>query len=659
MEQAYLTDLTPDLSTTCELAAPGPSPVAPPRLKTFADADALICHSDWPYGGRGPLRSACRKAAWSVHALLAGARNAPFEPDPKNLDLAIVPYDPRLINDAWDGLSYRAAGFNSESAFDNARSAVRCVGRAAGMVLPALAPLILPGDPFEPLEQTANKYDKPNVRLFAAWCRQSSLDPQDVDDAALLAYRTYVLTHTIGKKPGQIIRLLARLWNSTARDNPAWPRTTLSAPRQGSPPSPPFTAYPVSLQEDIADLKVGMAGTTRRRSAGRRPGRKRASRPATIINVLANVRLALCALVAGGRDPASITDLGCLMNEPDLEAILLFHEDRAKARQQALPEAECGAPRLPYAIGTALVMIAQHHCEVAPETLQALKDIVADFRVESSGKPTLKNRRRVDQLLSDRDKLKRLMRLPRTLMEQALDLRQRAADVAHQAGQAKGTAAMLLTRQASCLASQAAFLAREAAAIGILCRIPLRIKNLDEIRIGTNLRFAGGSSDVVSLSFTVDETKNRIDLEFYIGPRLHALLQTYIEHFLPFFAAGSTDFEEKRWLFPSGDGRAGPVTIGRLRTIIVRSIADNVGVTINPHLFRALAVTLALEHSPGALEHCRLLLGDKSLKVVLRHYAMMQEKEAARHHSAIVDAEEDRLAQVSALPAQKRRGGRS
>jgi integrase len=158
----------------------------------------------------------------------------------------------------------------------------------------------------------------------------------------------------------------------------------------------------------------------------------------------------------------------------------------------------------------------------------------------------------------------------------------------------------------------------------------------------------------VTLNFTPDETKNRNDLEFYIGPRLHALLQTYMEHFLPFFAAGSTDFDDKRWLFPSGGGRAGPLSIGSVREIIIRTVADNVGVTIHPHLFRGLAVTLALEHSPDALEHCRQLLGDKSLKIVLRFYAMMQAQDAARRQSAIVDAEEDRLAEVPA-PASKPR----
>ena len=156
------------------------------------------------------------------------------------------------------------------------------------------------------------------------------------------------------------------------------------------------------------------------------------------------------------------------------------------------------------------------------------------------------------------------------------------------------------------------------------------------------------------LCFIESETKNRIDLEFYVGPRLHALLRTYIDHFLPFFAAGSTDPDENRWLFPSGGGRPGPLSIDRLRKIIVRTVAENVGATVNPHLFRCLAVTLDLEHSPGALEHCRLLLGDKTLTIVLRHYNMTLEKDAARRQSAFVDAEEDRLAPPP-VPRKERR----
>jgi hypothetical protein len=165
-----------------------------------------------------------------VNAIRAAARNEPFDPDMKNLDLTAVPFDIATINAAWKGRSYRAAGFNNKGTFRNARWAIRLIGRVAGTVLPCFAPPILPGDPFEPLLRTANKYDKPTTRLFAAWCRETGLCPGDIDDAVLRAYRAYVPTHMVGKNADQIIRLLARLWSDTARRDSAWPQAKLSAP---------------------------------------------------------------------------------------------------------------------------------------------------------------------------------------------------------------------------------------------------------------------------------------------------------------------------------------------------------------------------------------------------------------------------------------------
>jgi integrase len=634
-----------------------------PPLKTFADVDSYIQeHPDWRDCSRGSLRSICRGVAWRVNAILAGEHHEPFDPNPKKLDLATVPFDIAMINAAWSGRSYRAAGFTSERSFRNARWAIRRVGRAAGMVVPCVAPPLPPGDPFGPLLLTLNKYDKPAAGLFAAWCRWAGLLPSDIDDAVLIRYRTHVMTYMVGKPADEVIRLIARLWNSTARRDAAWPQMRLSAPCLLERYSLPLTAFPASFQNSVAALVVWMAGTKRRHAPGHREGRKLAMRPTSVNFRLYCIRWAAWALVAGGRDPSSITDLDCLVTETDMEAILLYYEERARIKQLALPEADRvpnphGSTAQTHAIGATLLMIAQYR-EVSPDKLKVLRALAADFRVPIPDKPTLKNRRRVYQFLNDRAKLKRLMRLPRTLMDEALTLRDASARAVHEAGLASADEATPLTHKAAVMARRAAYLSREAVLIGILCRIPLRIKNLHEIRIGTNLLFAGGGSNVVRLCFTEAETKTRIDLEFYVGPRLHELLRTYIDHFQPFFAADAVDFKEKRWLFPSCR-RPGPLSIEQMRKIIVRTVADNVGATINPHLFRALAVTLALEHSPDALDHCRLLLGDKTLTIILRHYAMLQQMDAARRQSAFVDAEEDRLAQVLAPPHVKRKGRQS
>ena len=155
------------------------------------------------------------------------------------------------------------------------------------------------------------------------------------------------------------------------------------------------------------------------------------------------------------------------------------------------------------------------------------------------------------------------------------------------------------------------------------------MKNLHTCRLGHNLRFAGGGSPIATLSFQAHEMKNDDDIEFGIRGRLCKALQTYIELFLPFFAATSPDFADKQWLFPAGDGKAGPLSHSQVRKTIIDTVAERVGAEFHPHLFRSLAVVFCLERDPAGLEHCRQLLGDKSMQVILTHYAAVRTKQAA------------------------------
>ena len=229
-----------------------------------------------------------------------------------------------------------------------------------------------------------------------------------------------------------------------------------------------------------------------------------------------------------------------------------------------------------------------------------------------------KNQRRLDQF-RDPVKLGLLLNLPRTVMAEALELRDRQP-------------------------AEAARLARTAIFFAIELRIPLRIKNLRTCRLGHNLRFAGPGSPLAILGFQVSEMKNRRDTEYSVSARLCQFLQVYIKQFLPFFTASSADFADKQWLFPAGDGKPGPLSDGQVRKTIIDTVAERVGADFHPHLFRALAVEFALRHDPGALEHCRQLLGDKTMQVILTHYAPIRTQEATDHQDRLVNAEADRLA---------------
>jgi integrase len=239
-----------------------------------------------------------------------------------------------------------------------------------------------------------------------------------------------------------------------------------------------------------------------------------------------------------------------------------------------------------------------------------------------------KNQQRLEQF-RDPVKLGLLLNLARTLMAEALELR---------------------TQQPA----EAARLARTAIFFAIELRIPLRMKNLHSCRLGHNLRFAGPGSPLAILSFQTFEMKTKRDTEYSVSERLCQFLHVYIEQFLPLFAATSPDFAKKQWLFPAGDGKPGPLSDGQVRKTIIDTVAERVGADFHPHLFRALAVEFALKHDPGALEHCRQLLGDKTMQVILTHYAPIRTKEATDHQDRLVNAEADRLAMPPARVKRKR-----
>jgi hypothetical protein len=651
MEQLSFHTFWSDVPTAPEAVEADQEAMAPPPVlrptvplktqgdTTFADVDEFIqSRTDWSSNTRSMMRASCRRAAWSITTILARRKGEPFDNTMKELDLGSVPFSILDFNQAWDGQSARSAGFNENKSFQNVRSVIRRIGREMGYVPASQAPSVAPGNCFMPLLEAADDYEKPATLRFIAWCQDRALTPADVESHTLVEYTDFVRGHLIKARIKDVAGTIVRLWNVASRTNPTWPQTKLTKPGKARVYTLPFSAYPPSLCADIDRFVEWMAGTDR---AGpfSQPGRKRPMRPSTIKNRLTSIRLAAWARVATGQNPHDIIDLKCLVSPEAAEAILTYYWGRAREHRSLAADDEAtqhanGSTSLLQNIGITLAIVAEHHCHIEGEQLKQVRALAAAARVPPRGKPTAKNRERLRQF-DDLRMRADLLSLSRQLMNEALEM-------------------MDTLPEDPSKQSEAARLARVAILIGILCRIPLRIHNLCSIRLGKNLKFVGDTDDSLLLTFAEHETKNWIELEFSVGPRLRDLIKIYIDRFLPFFAGQSPDFPTMNWLFPSGAGRSGHMSTGNGRKIITRTIHERVGATVNPHLFRSLAVKLCLERSPGALEQCRLLLGDKSLNVVLRHYAAMEEKEAARRQDALVDAEERRGAAYATRTGPKR-----
>jgi integrase len=623
------------------------------EVKTFADAVAYVQRrSDWSKPVRDVLASNVRRMGWVLAIVRARVDPGYILPERRKLDLTTIPFDIASINQRLRGVSYGAAGFERERSFRTAKSGFRRLGRELGKVLPHQAAEPPPGDPFAAFIDATTVYGRASARRFVAWCHDNGLTPKAVTGETMTRYAEFLEQNHFAMRIDRIVPHLVKVWTATAAANPDWPQAKLVLPGHRPPPNPPLSSYPASFQEEVAALVRRMGGTDTQ-TRFRRIGKKKPLRPATIKTRLACIRGAAAALIATGTDPQSITGLKDLVTEKAAERIVTFYWNKTERHRASLPESERQDFEGGYStnldgICSTLLIIAQHYCKIPipPEDLRELKELAADVRSPKQGRPTRKNRDRLRLLFDDRRNLTELMLLPRKLMREALEM----LDWLEQ------NKKHLTAKQVQARLYQAARKARTAILIGILCRIPLRIKNLASIRIGINLKFSGATSDVVTLAFEAFETKNWFALEFSVGARLVEMLRVYIDKFLPILEGGRTDIGPHRWLFPAGEeGRSGPLSIETTRTSIETAIYERVGVRINPHLFRAIAVRLCLEHSPGALEFCRQLLGDKTLQIVLAHYAALEAKEAARHQDLLVDREEDRLSQLATSRAKSAR----
>lgn len=458
---------------------------------------------------------------------------------------------------------------------------------------------------------------------FARWCHANGIAPEQVSRETLVRYETFVRTRTLHSEVPRLVGKLTKGWREAAKVLRDWPQGPLVAPPRREIVTLPFSDFPVSFQQEIAAWCERLQGTGPR-SPFRGDGPRRPLRRSSVKSRRYNLRQAASALVRLGRDPATITSLADLVDEVAFEAILQFYWDRAVAARtlaEGQPPRELQGTAQTTAIATALMSVARYHCKLEGDTLVRLRNMARDVTAPVQGQLSQKNRDRLRQF-DDPVIRAKLLHLPERLMRQAEGPGLRPCEAAR--------------------------LARVAAAIELLLHIPLRNGNLSELRLGVNLRYGDARQERIShLVFTPDQMKNRYLGEWAIGPELSAFLHRYIRVFRPILATAGGDC-----LFPAGFGEEGSLSPIAMAQSINKIIAEEVGAIVNPHLFRCLCARFILEHSPHALEDIRLLLGDKSLRVVLAHYAAVEPSHACRRHDEMLRRMRHKSSHLAGPPAK-------
>jgi integrase len=177
-----------------------------------------------------------------------------------------------------------------------------------------------------------------------------------------------------------------------------------------------------------------------------------------------------------------------------------------------------------------------------------------------------------------------------------------------------------------------AYLAAQALALAILTNAPIRIENLANINIDTNIvRHGTGRRAKVSLWFPAHAVKNDLEIELPLSAETVHLLDRYLKEAWPVLAQpGCKD------LFPGRSGqKRSKVGFGMA---IAKITERELGVRISPHQFRHIAGYLYLKSCPTDYETVRVLLGHKSLQTTIQFYAGMEIAAAAKRYDEVVFA---------------------
>ena len=457
----------------------------------------------------------------------------------------------------------------------------------AALVRAAPRPPRLPDAQWAPLRTALpDKRTKNGLSRMIGFCEANSIPPSAISDAVSDRFRAHLDADTTVPSPYHCHRLACRLWNQAVETVPGWPPVRLTVADHPKPRrSALISSFPVSLQEELASYLDSLGGGDLFSEAAAET-RIAAS---TVHQRRVEFRLALSALVASGRDSASITSLACLVEPSAFTSILRHYLKDGKPRPFA------------HNIAQTLITLAKRWVKLDPATLDKLKELQG--RLGPQRKRLTEKNRTLLRTLDDLDVRARLLFLP-----------ERLANWAERRTSVQGAVAMQI-----------------AVAIAILQNAPLRIANLAGLRLDRHLVRPGGPKSLWQIDIPPHEVKNDQSLVHELPRCVTTLVDRYIRRFRPVLAAPGNPH-----LFPVGSRHKGSHGLSQqIRGVL----ADWVGIDMTPHQFRHFAGRVMQQHSPGAFAAIAQLLGHKDIRTTIAYYAELDSLSAGRQFDALLEAE--------------------
>ena len=412
-----------------------------------------------------------------------------------------------------------------------------------------------------------NLYTRTALSRFMRFSSKQGILPGDVDDAVLAFFLDALEEESLIKNPKGHHQTVCHLWNQMAKTVEGWPQTKLTEPRYDE-----GRTYAIDddlIHPDLHSVNDGylefLTGTA---LFG---GLAKPFRPASIEATRGNIRRYLSALHHSGFDVMSLRSLGDMVAFPVFKRAMEWLWQRNGNKTS----------RSTGEIAWTIRCIAVKHLECDDETAESYRKAIEALRVHQTGLSE-KNTAALKQF-DDPKTVIRFLNYPDDLLKAAI--------------KASGQKASLL--------------AQTAVATLILIFAPIRLKNLQELRIDENLNWI---DDRLHIHIPAEKVKNNEELNFILPLGPSNMVREYIDRYRSMFRPEANPF-----LFPGRNG--GPKDDSALRRQITNTLFKYTGIRLTPHQFRHVAAKLLLDARPGLYEVVRKLLGHKSLTTTYQHYA--------------------------------------
>ncbi len=475
----------------------------------------------------------------------------------------------------------------------NVRSLVLAAMRETGMST-KLAPYAAPFNAewqrlWDLLE--GDTYAKTELSRFMRFCSVQRIAPASVTDAVSLEFLAAIDAESLLANPKTRHQSMCRVWNKMADRHAAsgWPQVQLTVPRYDQRLYRIGTEHvSVAVIADIAAYLAHLRGTDVF------SGLPKPFRPKSVAAVEGHLWRYLSALHHTGVDLKDAPSLDALIT-PDLvkKGMRWFLARNSDKTSKHIGE-----------IAWALRCYAVKYRAPTPETTTFFTDVMPKLRVHSTGLSP-KNVTAMAQF-DEPAAAERFLLLPQRLWDTAL--------------------AKQKTVERSTARKEAQLLIQSAVAIEILQFAPVRIENLNHLRLDQHLVWQGKR---IRLVIPAAEVKNSQSLDFLLPEPTSARVQRYITDWRCLFLPKSNPY-----LFPGREGKAKDQSA--LRNQIKKALWTEAAIRLTPHQFRHGAAKILLDARPGFYEVVRKLLGHKSMVTTYSHYAGAETQAAVDLYADVI-----------------------